>query len=540
MPEEQSEVRLPRFSRPIGLARSWGREVLPQPRGGMIGVLTPFTGLLDLRVKPGGEMFPVLSYLVLRPLLIRERSDTDSSRIARLGRNVSDGRGAGRIPNGEAGERITEPASSESAFSFLTLRSPVIKAVSAGSRGGEVLDRHGGIGTRVWGAPKGTRHGRGREGYRVLTSEVEGTPGRGSSRSGAAGGLAEKDLAASGGGGGEGFPGERTTSFDSAKSVFSFLTLQPLVVREVPSTAEGPTVEQDASVGTIDERFPRERTRGIDNGDRLRSGVTDWSPPLLGRREVASEEGLQTAEHSMTLVEKEDAGDRSATPGAEPSVTGSETHRPQTRRPGEKRSALREGRNRDSPSVGKPSTALRDSPTYLGGLETATMTLPRMLTTIGTMGERRSRLDSSTQEPRTEVLGEREVGEEGSRKGSHGVRSGVERGEDVSREAVFSGEDVSRRDVFSGEDLEMTFRRDRSGTTVSRDGANRVAEESERLDGVEPPRSGGREQGNREQRDDTPSAAAPSLEQVDIDRFVDRLYRGLERKMRIERERRGL
>lgn len=529
MPEEQSDVRLPRFSRPIGVARSWGREVLPQQRGGMIGVLTPFTGLLDLRVKPGDEMSPVLSYLVLRPLLIGERSDTDGSRIARVGRNVSDGRNAGRIPNGEAGERITEPARSESAFSFLTLRSPVIKTVSAGSRGGEVLDRHGGTGTRMWGGPKGATHGRGREGYRVLTSEAEETPGRESSRSGAAGGLEEMDLAAPSGGGGEGFPGERATSFDSAKSVFSFLTLQPLVVSEVPSTAEGPTVEQDASVGAIDERMPRERTGRIDDGDRLRSGVTDWSPPLLGRWEVSSEESLQTAEHSMTLVEKEDAGASIASPGAEPSATGAETHRSQTRRPGEKRSALREGRNRNSPSVGKPSTALRDSPTYLRGLETATMTLPGMLTTNGTMGERRSRLDSSTQEPRTEVLAERKVGQERPRGESHGVRSGVERGEDVSREAV-----------FSGENLEMTFRRDRSGTTVSRDGANRVAEESERLGGVEPPRSGGREQGNHEQRDDTPSAAVPSLEQVDIDRFVERLYRGLERKMRIERERRGL
>ena len=134
-----------------------------------------------------------------------------------------------------------------------------------------------------------------------------------------------------------------------------------------------------------------------------------------------------------------------------------------------------------------------------------------------TVENRRTLLDSST--PRTELLEERTTGE-------------MPRGE--------RGSDVTREAAIYNEEPEMTLRRTRAGTVDSEDAADRVREGSWRPDGRDSARNSGVEQRNRERQGDTPSIEATSLEQiVDIDRFVDRLYRGLERKRRIERERRG-
>ena len=522
MPNETDEVRLVRFSRPIEVSRSWESGVIFERRDGTTGILTPFSGLLDLQVKPNRRPSSALSYLVLRPLLIETTAETDRGRITRPIRDVGGGKDTDRPPEEETGERATTDSRSELLRS-VTVRPTTIEAGS--DRDGPINRSRSTVSTEL--RP---------EIHRILTSDPEWPPDRGSLSHEAASsprGRKRTEAAAN----------VRTIESERTGSRLSFLTLQSLVVgersrpasrredgrirdpepnapresggdrepkvyqllqreaqaRSPPSTSDSRQAGRNVSPRTSEERFPRARTSGI---ERLRRSVTERRP---GQRETASTERSFAAEQPMSFVE-------AARSERDDSVA-----------------ALPEGRTETrSSDAGEPRTVLRESVASLVGREVTTMTGAGRLPTE-TVENRRSLLDSST--PRTELLEERTTGE---------MPRG-ERASDVTREAAVSSEerdpDVTREAAIYNEEPGMTLRRTPAGTADNGNAADRVREES----GIESARNSGVQQRNRERQGDTLPIEATALEQVvDIDRFVDRLYRGLERKRRIERERRGL
>lgn len=70
LPEDTDDVELPRYSRPIGVARGPVRGPSATDPGDSIGVLRPFAGLLNGPVELGGGAFPTFSYLILQPLVV--------------------------------------------------------------------------------------------------------------------------------------------------------------------------------------------------------------------------------------------------------------------------------------------------------------------------------------------------------------------------------------------------------------------------------------------------------------------------------------
>lgn len=77
LPDNTDEIELPRFSRPIGIARAWRFHDGPfEFRNQPTGILSSFTGMLDLRVQPGDGVLPSLSYLTLEPLVVGDLSVT--------------------------------------------------------------------------------------------------------------------------------------------------------------------------------------------------------------------------------------------------------------------------------------------------------------------------------------------------------------------------------------------------------------------------------------------------------------------------------
>lgn len=65
MPDDPATFELTRYARPIGVAGSWDGETTDS-----IGVLSPFSGLVDPTIAVGERLAPTFSYLSLQPLVV--------------------------------------------------------------------------------------------------------------------------------------------------------------------------------------------------------------------------------------------------------------------------------------------------------------------------------------------------------------------------------------------------------------------------------------------------------------------------------------
>lgn len=626
MHEGKDDVELRRFSRLIALARLWARETPSERRSSAIGVLSPFTGLLDLRATPRNWTSPTLSYLLLRPIVLRHASSEDAIRFRPTWRRVQvtspgwstnradetpriPSRGTEELPNRSSsipgpaeglmatdwhapeaggdkqlpGERTTEFDGVDSPASFLRLGPVTLETVSKRPTDGGVLDSARPLRRRTRDVSTIERHDRGHEANRIPTSDIERTADRGFSLVSTRGTRIEERRDGSTGGRDEGVIRYRETAINRSDSPFSFLTLRGLMLEERsdsasrgepdrsggtdPTVTEGTNVEgdlrvhqvleheateesdqalslatttgserveSDSSIGTVAKAFPRDRRGGIGDTERLSRSGTDPLSPLLGWLGAATEDGRHPSGQPIPSLEPGGASDRRPAPGTDRHRPDPGTSGRTTLEPSKRASEQQSSRTADSTPVGAPSTVRSDSSMYLGGPETPDRTTPRTTRTIRPMGARRERLDPSIGSPTTELSADHEDGHRPSRDESLKDRAGVV--------GVSNG---APKDGRSDGTPTLTFRREQPGTTVKRNEANRPTEASEPLGSVEPRPGEGREQEGwepetRKPRGDVPSST-PSLEQVmEVDRLVDRLYQGLERKMQIERERRGL
>lgn len=83
MIDDTEDIELPRYSRPIGVARGPVAEPSATASSATasnesLGVLTPFAGLLGGPTEPGGYAAPAFSYLALRPLVVERLLERES------------------------------------------------------------------------------------------------------------------------------------------------------------------------------------------------------------------------------------------------------------------------------------------------------------------------------------------------------------------------------------------------------------------------------------------------------------------------------
>lgn len=363
-----------------------------------------------------------------------------------------------------------------------------------------------------------------------------------------------------------GLLGLRVESGERALPALSYLVLRPLAVPEL----SGPEGGDDTTGGT-----ERAASDGTDTGTDLevyqilgREAGEEPGREASSRRPVGDVGNIGERSHfsdyPRTLVERRDTGGRWADPstgrpGAEVVRSDSGTPWRSAEDPKEKENDQR-GPNtavepwiaprEERPDAGSDLRELRSRPTReepsedrddrppaserngIGAateqregsadLDAPTMTVPRTMTTIDDVTTRRTDFAPLARGVETTVpgVGDRRSRENARLEGDREASSGVDR-------AASAGPEDSVSE--SGPEL-----------TVRRAGSNYGGEYGEHGDTGRSQRSQ-RETERVERQDDVPSRTIPSLgRDVDLDRLVDRLYQALERKMRVERERRGL